>query len=471
MATTRLAVGDGDAGALLAAVLERVEAEEGQPRDVAVGRAERVVDAEHAAHQTLPSHRGRQRRLVDRGRLGQRQRLRRTSTMASPPTRADPPQRQLAGQRAQRLRVARVTLITTRPSPSREGLVGIGNHADPAQRWPTRPASPRGRRRPRHGRFAAAAARPPRPGTGAAAASATRSGAGMRPATSPSTSFWYSEPSSAAAPSPASSTTSPSLPEAGLDGQLGVVQHADDAHHRRRVDRPAEVLVVERHVARDHRQAERLAGQRHALDRLGQLVADLAGLGVAEVEAVRHRGRPRARAGDVAGRLADGAHAAAARIEPRAPAVAVQRDRDRPPRGSQPHHAGVAARPHHRARADQLVVLRGRSSGGWPGSVEPSSVRSAAGEVGHRRELERLVDQPRRPRAARPRSGARRRPASRPGSRPPPRAVVERAQHAAVGDLADHRGVDVPAACRPRAPRPAAPARRSRTSAPATRRS
>ena len=38
IAITRLPSDDGDAGALLAAVLQRVEAEEGQPRDVAVGR-------------------------------------------------------------------------------------------------------------------------------------------------------------------------------------------------------------------------------------------------------------------------------------------------------------------------------------------------------------------------------------------------------------------------------------------------
>ena len=41
------AVADRDAGRLLAAVLQRVEREVGQPRDVAVGR----VDAEDAAHQ------------------------------------------------------------------------------------------------------------------------------------------------------------------------------------------------------------------------------------------------------------------------------------------------------------------------------------------------------------------------------------------------------------------------------------
>ena len=49
------AVGDGDAGALLPAVLQRVEREVGQAGDVAAGR----VDAEDAAHQPAAIARGR----------------------------------------------------------------------------------------------------------------------------------------------------------------------------------------------------------------------------------------------------------------------------------------------------------------------------------------------------------------------------------------------------------------------------
>jgi len=119
------------------------------------------------------------------------------------------------------------------------------------------------------------------------------------------------------------------LTEGGADCQRCVVEDADHADHRRRVDRPAVVLVVERDVARDDREPERLAGERHPLDRLGQLVADVGRLGVAEVEAVRDGGRAGAGAGHVAGRLADGAHPAAARVERGAPAVPVERDRDR----------------------------------------------------------------------------------------------------------------------------------------------
>ncbi len=49
------AVGDGDARALLAAVLQRVEREIGEAGDIATGR----VDAEDAAHQTAAIAPGR----------------------------------------------------------------------------------------------------------------------------------------------------------------------------------------------------------------------------------------------------------------------------------------------------------------------------------------------------------------------------------------------------------------------------
>ena len=44
-------LGHGDPRGLLAAVLQRVQAEVGEPRDVTLGRP----DAEDAAHQTVPS--------------------------------------------------------------------------------------------------------------------------------------------------------------------------------------------------------------------------------------------------------------------------------------------------------------------------------------------------------------------------------------------------------------------------------
>ena len=135
--------------------------------------------------------------------------------------------------------------------------------------------------------------------------SSARSGSGIRPSMAPATTFWYSEPSIAAVPPPATNTMVALGAEARTTA-AGIVEHPDHTHHRRWIDGPPVVLVVERDVARDDRQAERLAGQRHPLDRLGQLVADVGGLGVSEVEAVGDRGRPGAGAGDVPGGLADG---------------------------------------------------------------------------------------------------------------------------------------------------------------------
>ena len=93
------AVGDGDARALLAAVLQRVEAEVGEPCDVAVGGADRVVDAEDAAHQAPTAL--RDAGVVQRGRLGQRQ-LRGADPDGRPADRADLAQRHVAGELAQR---------------------------------------------------------------------------------------------------------------------------------------------------------------------------------------------------------------------------------------------------------------------------------------------------------------------------------------------------------------------------------
>ena len=94
-----------------------------------------------------------------------------------------------------------------------------------------------------------------------------------------------------------------------------VRDEADAADDRRRRDRAAVGVVVERHVPGDDRDAERLAGERHPLDRLGELPADLRLLRVAEVEAVGERERLAADARDVARRLENGELAADARVE------------------------------------------------------------------------------------------------------------------------------------------------------------
>src|SRR5207237_7956891 len=77
----------------------------------------------------------------------------------------------------------------------------------------------------------------------------------------------------------------------------------DATDYGRRWNRPSVGLVVERDVARDDRNPERLRSLRDSVDSLGQLPADLGLLGVAEVEAVGQRERFAARAGDVARRF------------------------------------------------------------------------------------------------------------------------------------------------------------------------
>ena len=86
-------------------------------------------------------------------------------------------------------------------------------------------------------------------------------------------------------------------PRALRDGQLA--DHADD---RRRVDRAAAALVVERDVAADDRHVEAAARVGQAADRLGELPRDVRLLGVAEVQAVRQAERLGAHAREVGAR-------------------------------------------------------------------------------------------------------------------------------------------------------------------------
>ena len=112
-------------------------------------------------------------------------------------------------------------------------------------------------------------------------------------------------------------------------GARGVGQLADHADDRRRVDRAAAALVVERDVAADDRDAERAAGVGEAGDRAGELPGDVRLLGVAEVQAVRQPERLGADAGEVRRALEHRLDRAAVRVAGDAAAVAVDRDRDR----------------------------------------------------------------------------------------------------------------------------------------------
>src|SRR5882757_11225682 len=67
---------------------------------------------------------------------------------------------------------------------------------------------------------------------------------------------------------------------------LEIIEHADAADRWRRQDRAPVGLVVERDVARDDRERERLAGFRNAADTSDELAHDLRPLRIAEVEIV-----------------------------------------------------------------------------------------------------------------------------------------------------------------------------------------
>ena len=74
-----------------------------------------------------------------------------------------------------------------------------------------------------------------------------------------------------------------------------ILEHADDADDRRRIDRLAVGLVVEADVATGDRHVERPARFGNARDRLDELPHDLGPLGVAEVQAVGGADRQRRR--------------------------------------------------------------------------------------------------------------------------------------------------------------------------------
>ena len=220
-----------------------------------------------------------------------------------------------------------------------------------------------------------------------------------------------------------------------------VLDRADAADDRSRVDRAPVGLVVERHVPGDDGDAERLAGERHALDRLGQLPGHVGLLGVAEVQAVRDRERRAAGAGDVARRLEHGVHPGGARIERRRAAGAVQRNREPAHRRAQPEHRGVQSGAPNGARPDEVVV-----------ALEDAA---AAADVRRAEQLEEVERLGLRGRDLHRRGGLARlglELVARRLVREEPRrdladrlAVEEAAQLARLGHLADHGAGELPA--------------------------
>ena len=186
-------------------------------------------------------------------------------------------------------------------------------------------------------------------------ASAARSGSAGRPAGPSRNRAWYSEPSRRSSGAPARNKESPSRQCPGT--RRTSVDEPDTADDRRRMDREPVGLVVERDVSGDDRDSERLAGERHPLDRLRELPGDLGLLGIPEVEAVGEGERMSPGARDVPYGFEHGEHAPRARIQERKPPGAVERNRQPSEGGPELEHRGVESRPPYRPRLDELVVL------------------------------------------------------------------------------------------------------------------
>ena len=139
-----------------------------------------------------------------------------------------------------------------------------------------------------------------------------------------------------------------------------VVQDAEYAHDRGRVDRRGTGLVVEAHVPAGDRDAQLLAAVGQSADRLGELPHDAGVLRRAEVQAVRDRDRDRSRDGHVAVRLGQCELRAGVRVEPGVPAVAVDGQRQTEVRLLvQPQHTRVFGLGQHGVAQHVPVVLLG----------------------------------------------------------------------------------------------------------------
>ena len=148
---------------------------------------------------------------------------------------------------------------------------------------------------------------------------------------------------------------------------MRVRQLADQADDRRRVDRAAVGLVVERDVAADNRHAELLARIGKSPGRAVKLPGDRRLLGIAEVEAVGEAERLGPDAGEVLRALEHGLDRAGVGIAADPAAAAVDRDSDRGARVGDLQHGGVIAaeqRHHDEHEGDgQRHVGDGRHAG------------------------------------------------------------------------------------------------------------
>ena len=170
--------------------------------------------------------------------------------------------------------------------------------------------------------------------------------------------------------------------EAQAPGARDVGQLADQADHRRRVDRAVAPLVVERDVAADDGDPQRPAGVAEPAHALRQLPGDVRLLRVAEVQAVGQPERLGADAGEVGGAFEHRLDRAAVGVRGDAAAVAVDRDRD-PGHELPPAPAAPARRRRRRPAGARCATARSSrtaqtAAGGrrcWASRAAPAAPR------------------------------------------------------------------------------------------------
>ena len=127
-------------------------------------------------------------------------------------------------------------------------------------------------------------------GADSATSSARAPWQGPARAALPATVLWtvlrYSLPPSSPSPSPSRTIASPGPRNDRASTRRRIIDDADDADHRSRIDRLAVGLVVEADVAAGNRRIEGAARLGDPFDRLDELPHDLGTFGIAEVQAV-----------------------------------------------------------------------------------------------------------------------------------------------------------------------------------------
>ena len=142
-----------------------------------------------------------------------------------------------------------------------------------------------------------------------------------------------------------------------------IVQQSDAADRRRRQDAAAQFfsrksgLVVERDIAGHHREVERAAGFRDALQAADELAHDFRPLRIAEIEIVGDGERPPADRGDIAPGLRHRRHAALIGIGLAITRGDVDRQRQSLRPVLHPHHCRIAARTLQGIAENDVIVL------------------------------------------------------------------------------------------------------------------